>query len=58
LTIEVTNLSTGAISRYDTKVSAGKVLNVSATAITKAIDTGKKLKKLYLIKYLKVNNEE
>jgi hypothetical protein len=57
LIVEVTNKTTGAVSMYDTKASAGKALNVSATAITKAIDSGKELKKIYLIKYETVNFE-
>lgn len=50
--IQITNILTGAVSIYDSLVLASKDLGVSATAVAKVIDTDKKLKKIYDIKYL------
>ena len=51
--VEVTNLETGAINQYDSLTLAGKALGVSRPAVSNVVDTGKRLKKIYVIKYLK-----
>ncbi len=48
--VEVTNIISGEVKEYDTLTSAGLDLNVSRTAIKKAMNLGKILKKTYLIK--------
>lgn len=50
--VEVTNLISGAISRYDSLTLASVDLGVSRTAIAKAANSGKYLKKIYQIKYI------
>ena len=48
--VEVTNIISGEVKEYATLTLAGLGLNVSRTAIKKAISSGKILKKIYLIK--------
>lgn len=47
--VEVTNLLTGAITRYDSLTLASLDLGVSRTAVAKAANSGKNLKKIYQV---------
>lgn len=50
--VEVTNLLSGAISRYDSLTLASVDLGVSRTAVAKAANLGKNLNKIYQVKYI------
>lgn len=48
--VEVTNLLSGATNKYDSLTLASLDLGVSRTAVAKAVNLGKKLKKIYEVK--------
>ena len=50
VSVEVTNIITNEIIEYTTLTSAALALGVSRTAVKKAINSGRILKKFYIIK--------
>ena len=50
--VEVINLLSGAIDRYDSLTLASKELGVSRTAVAKAAKSGNKLKNTYQVNYI------
>ena len=48
--VEVTNIITNEIKSYSTITSAALALGVSRTTVKKAINSGKVIKKIYIIK--------
>ena len=50
--VEVENSLSGVVNRYDSLTLASIDLGVSRTAIAKAANLGKKLKKIYVVRYI------
>lgn len=54
IAVEITNTISGEILEYSTLTQAALIIGVSRTSIKKAMDSGKVLKKIYLIKSINV----